>query len=77
MHLRHNNVASALQIMKHAVSSKGSKQHLASNTRAWHFYIDLLQAVGQTEDAQWAYEHCLAHRIATPLTVLNFSAMLQ
>lgn len=51
MHLRHNNLESALQIMKHAVNSKHQKQHLTSNIRAWHFYIDLLSAAGENEDA--------------------------
>lgn len=77
MHVRHNNLSSALQIMKHAVSNKRPKQHLVSNIRAWHFYIDLLSAAGETDDEQWAYEHCLELKIATPLTVLNYAAMLQ
>lgn len=63
--------------MKYAVSNKKPKQNLVNNIRAWHLYIDLLQSVEELEEAKWAYEHVIEIKIATPITILNFTSMLQ
>ena len=42
MHIRHNNINSAIQILKYGVGNKKPKQNLVNNIRAWHFYIDLM-----------------------------------
>jgi hypothetical protein len=40
MHLRHSNIESAIQILKHACLNENSK--LQNNIRCWQLFIDLL-----------------------------------
>jgi pre-mRNA-splicing factor SYF1 len=75
MHIRKGNTDSALQIIEHAVKDKNSL--LGNNVRAWHFYIDLLHSNSDLEGAQHAYDKMVMSRIATPITILNYTAMLQ
>ena len=63
--------------MKYAVSNKQGKITLTNNIRSWHFYIDLLQSFEELEEAKWAYEHVLEIKIATPVSVLNYTSMLK
>ena len=77
MHIRHNNVASAVEIMRHAVSNKKSKQNLVNNIRSWSLYIDLLHSCDELDDAANAYDHVVERKIATPLMILNYASMLQ
>jgi len=91
MHLRHNNVDSAIEIMRHACSRpnrRGKEPHpqaakkdeggsLGNNIRAWSLYIDLLENFSTFEDAKAAYERLLDLKIATPESVLNFTSFLQ
>ena len=90
MHIRHNNVDSAIEIMKHAcnrpnrrgkeVKSQSTRKDeggsLGNNIRAWSLYIDLLENFSTFEDTKWAYERLLDLKIATPETVLNFTSFL-
>ena len=91
MHLRHNNIDSAIEIMKHAcnrpnrrgkhaqpqTAKKDEGGSLCNNIRAWSLYIDLLENYSTFEDAKWAYERLIDIKIATPETVLNFTCFLQ
>jgi len=76
MHIRHNNIASAVEIMRHGVSNKQPKQNLVNNIRAWSLYIDLLQSCDEFDDAARAYDYVIERRIATPLMILNYASML-
>jgi len=41
-------------------------------------YIDLLQSVdNESDDLKHAYEHVIESKIATPVTVLNYTSYLQ
>ena len=85
MHLRCNNVDSALEIMKYACNKPKSKLKakeeksgsLVFNIRAWSLLIDLLENCGTFEETKSAYERVLDLKIATPETVLNFTSFLQ
>ena len=89
MHIRHNNIPSAIEIMKHAcnkpyrkgkhpkATEKDAGGSLSNNIRAWSLYIDLLENFSTFEDTKWAYERLLDLKIATPETVLNFASFLQ
>ena len=91
MHIRHNNIDSAIEIMKHACNRpnrRGKNPHpqatrkdeggsLGNNIRAWSLYIDLLENFSSFEDTKWAYERLLDLKIATPETILNFTSFLQ
>ena len=85
MHLRSNNVDSALEIMKYACNKPKSKLKLKEeksgslvfNIRAWSLFIDLLESCGTFEETKSAYERVLDLKIATPETVLNFATFLQ
>jgi len=77
MHIRHNNIQSAIEIMRHGVSNKQPKQNLVNNIRAWSLYIDLLQSCDELEDAARAYDYVIDRKIATPLMILNYVSMLQ
>ena len=63
MHIRSNNIDSALEIMKFACNKPKSKLKgkdensgsLVFNIRAWSLYIDLLENFGSFEDAKNAY----------------------
>ena len=50
---------------------------LHANLRVWCFYVDLLENMGHNESTKRAYEKMLDLKIATPQTVLNFTAFLQ
>lgn len=75
MHVRHGNIESAREILNHAVSDRKSK--LSNNVRAWSFLIDLLQSIDDYEGSKRAYERMIEIKIATPLTILNYTSMLQ
>ena len=75
MHVRHDNLESAREILEHAVGDRKSK--LANNVRAWSFLIDLLQSIDDYEGSKRAYERMIEVKIATPLTILNYTSMLQ
>lgn len=86
MHVRHNNIDSAIEILRYAVSKpkrratqkeKGSRGSLANNVRAWSFLIDLLEATGSFDEAKWAYERLIESKIATPESILHFASFLQ
>jgi len=84
MHIRSNNIDSALEIMKYACNKPKSKLKgkdensgsLVFNIRAWSLYIDLLENFGSFEDAKNAYLRVLDLKIATPETILNFTRFL-
>ena len=90
MHIRHNNIPSAIEIMKYAcnkpfrkskgrhpqATAKDSGGSLSNNIRAWSLYVDLLENYSTFEDTKWAYERLLDYKIATPETVLNFASFL-
>lgn len=50
---------------------------MANNIRAWHLYIDLLQSTNDSEEVKMAFEHVSETRIATPITILNYTSFLQ
>ena len=75
MHVRHGNIESAREILEHAVGDRKSK--LANNVRAWSFLIDILQSIDDYEGSKRAYERMIEIKIATPLTILNYTSMLQ
>ena len=85
MHIRANNIDSALKIMKYACNKPKSKLKgkdeksgsLVYNIRAWSLYLDLLENCGTFEETKTAYERVLDLKIATPETVLNFTRFLQ
>jgi len=86
MHIRANNIESALEIMKYGCNKPKSKLKadaetksgsLVFNIRAWSLYIDLLENCGTFEETKAAYERVLDLKIATPETVLNFTRFLQ
>ena len=84
MHIRANNIDSALKIMKDACNKPKSKLKgkdeksgsLVYNIRAWSLYLDLLENCGTFEETKTAYERVLDLKIATPETVLNFTRFL-
>lgn len=81
MHIRSNNIDSALQIMNYACNKPKSKLKskddksgsLVFNIRAWSLLLDLLENCGSFEETKNAYEKVLSMKIATPETVLNFA----
>ena len=81
MHIRSNNVDSALEIMKYACNKPKSKLKdkdeksgsLVFNIRAWSLLVDLLENFGSFEETKSAYERILDLKISTPETVLNFT----
>ena len=85
MHIRSNNIESALEIMKYACNKPKSKLKnkdersgsLVFNIRAWSLFLDLLENCGAFEETKSAYESVLDLKIATPETVLNFTRFLQ
>ena len=85
MHIRANNIDSALEIMKYACNKPKSKLKgkdeksgsLVFNIRAWSLYLDLLENCGTFEETRMAYDRVLDLKIATPETILNFTNFLQ
>lgn len=86
MHLRHNNIDSALEIMRHTCNlprksnKKGTLKgagSLAQSIRAWSFYLDLLENFGTFEDTKWAYQRMVDTKLATPEIILNYASLLQ
>ena len=81
MHIRSNNIESALEIMKYACNKPKSKLKdkdeksgsLVFNIRAWSLLVDLLENCGTFEETKSAYERILDLKISTPETVLNFT----
>ena len=81
MHIRNDNIESALHILKHACT-KPAKRNVDSgslmyNISAWSLYIDLLENQDDFEKTKSAYERVMQLKIATPGTVLNFADFLQ
>lgn len=84
MHIRANNIDSALEIMKYACNKPKSKLKgkeeksgsLVFNIRAWSLYLDLLENCSTFEETRAAYDRVLDLKIATPETILNFTRFL-
>jgi len=85
MHIRANNIDSALEIMKFSCNKPKSKLKgkdeksgsLVFNIRAWSLYLDLLENCGSFEETRSAYDRVVDLKIATPETILNFTNFLQ
>lgn len=81
MHIRNDNIHSAIQILKHACNKPAKKSaesgSLMYNINAWSLYIDLLESQGEFELTKSAYERVMTLKIATPGSVLNFADFLQ
>ena len=81
LHIRNNNIESAIQILKHACNKPAKKSaesgSLMYNINSWSLYIDLLESQGEFEKTKTAYERVMTLKIATPGTVLNFADFLQ
>mmetsp|Transcript_26632 Transcript_26632/g.33216 ORF Transcript_26632/g.33216 Transcript_26632/m.33216 type:complete len:140 (+) Transcript_26632:1572-1991(+) len=87
MHVRANNIDSALEILKYACNKPKSKLKnndkeeksgsLVFNIRAWSLYLDLLENCGTFDETRAAYDRVLDLKIATPETILNFTRFLQ
>lgn len=89
MHIRHRNYGSALKILEHACqgtrpSKKKSEEEektkrptsLHANLKCWSFYVDLLENLGHNDQTKKAYERMMDLKIATPQTILNYTAFL-
>ena len=48
-----------------------------ANLKCWSFYVDLLENLGHNEQTKKAYERMMDLKIATPQTILNYTAFLQ
>ena len=63
MHIRNNNIESALEIVQYACNKPKSKLKgkdeksgsLTYNIRAWSLYLDLLENCGSFEETKEAY----------------------
>ena len=81
MHIRNDNIDSAIQILKHACNKPAKKSaesgSLMYNINAWSLYIDLLESQGEFELTKSAYERVMTLKIATPGTVLNFADFIK
>jgi len=80
LHIRNNNIESAIQILKHACNKPAKKSaesgSLMYNINSWSLYIDLMESQGEFEKTKTAYERVMTLKIATPGTVLNFADFL-